>query len=136
MLYEVITDEAELTPRLTRRDAGSDDFDFLEVSFDSFHDHETSYQFQVNPSGAYRDVVAGGGGGGGGGGGRGGGRGDSSWDPVWTRGVQVTEEGWFAEMRIPFSQLRFGRDERQTWGVQVERTINRIQENATFPFIV
>ena len=37
-------------------------------------------------------------------------------------------------MQIPFSQLRFGSDEYQEWGIQVERKINRNQETATFPF--
>jgi len=130
-------DDQPLTPRMTRRDQGGGDFDFLIVSFDSFHDHETSYQFRVNPSGSYRDAVSGGGGGGGGfgGGGGGGGGGDSSWDPVWSRATEVSAQGWSAEMRIPFSQLRFSRDAEQVWGIHVERNVHRTQERTVFPFI-
>jgi hypothetical protein len=135
MLY----DDDPLTQRMNRRDAGRGDFDFLTVSFDSFHDHETSYAFSVNPSGSYRDAVSGGGGGGGGGGrgggDGGGGGGDTSWDPVWTRAVQVTDRGWSAEMRIPFSQLRFSRDAEQVWGIHVSRNVHRSQERTVFPFI-
>jgi hypothetical protein len=128
MLY----DDGEITPRMTRRDQGRGDFDYLAVRFDSFHDHETSYQFYMNPTGSFRDAVSGGGGGGGG---RGGGGGDASWDPVWTRAAQVTEEGWSAEMRIPFSQLRFSREAEQVWGIHVERFIYRAQERTVFPFV-
>jgi hypothetical protein len=127
MLY----DDGAVTPRMTRRDVGRGDFDFIAVSFDSFHDHETSYQFYVNPSGSFRDAVSSGGGGVGGG--RGGG--DLSWDPVWTRGTQVTDEGWSAELRIPFSQLRFSPDEQQVWGIHVQRFIYRSQERVAYPFI-
>jgi hypothetical protein len=127
MLY----DDGPLTPRLTRRDAGTGDFDYLTVRFDSFHDHETSYDFSVNPSGSFRDAILAGGGGGGRGGGGGG---DTSWDPVWRRATQVTDEGWSAEMRIPFSQLRFSREDVQVWGIYVVRNIHRTQERTIFPF--
>ncbi len=54
MLY----DSSPITTRLTRRDAGSGDFDYITVNFDSYHDHETVYQFAVNPSGTTRDAVS------------------------------------------------------------------------------
>jgi len=133
MLY----DDGPLTPRLTRRDAGTGDFDYFTLAFDSYHDHETSYQFSVAVTGSYRDAVSGGGGGGGGdGGGRGGGGGggDNSWDPVWTRAVQTSERGWSAEVRIPFSQLRFSRDAEQVWGIRINRQVHRLQERTAFPF--
>jgi len=128
MLY----DQGAISPRLTRRDAGTGDFDFITVRFDSFHDHETSYDFSVAASGSYRDAIAGGGGGGRGGGDGGG---DNSWDPVWSRATRITDEGWSAELRIPFSQLRFSPDEEQVWGVYVVRNIHRNQERTVFPFI-
>jgi hypothetical protein len=118
-------DRSPVTTRLARRDSGLGDSDRFVVLLDSYHDHETAYRFWTNPSGVKGDAIVTGNGTGGG---------DSSWDPVWDLSVAVDEDGWVVEMRIPFSQLRFGRDEEQVWGVQVERTINRVQENATFPF--
>ncbi|HET9949338.1 MAG TPA: DUF5916 domain-containing protein [Longimicrobiales bacterium] len=120
-----LSDRSPLTTRLARRDAGLGDSDRFVVMFDSFHDHETAYRFWTNPSGVKGDAIVTGNGTGGG---------DSSWDPVWDLAVAVTDDGWSVEMRIPFSQLRFSRQQRQVWGIQVERTINRNQENATFPF--
>ena len=61
-----------------------------------------------------------------------GGEADASWDPVWTAAAVTTDSGWTAEMRIPFSQLRFGRADVQTWGLQLERRIARKQEQAFF----
>ncbi len=123
MLY----DSFPVTTRLQRHDIGAGDFDFITVSLDSYHDHETSYNFSTNPSRSINDAVSSSGGGGG--------RGqDISWDPVWEVATQITDVGWSAEMRIPFSQLRFSSDEEQVWGIQVRRSIHRNQERSTFPF--
>jgi hypothetical protein len=46
----------------------------------------------------------------------------------------VDEDGWTAEMRIPFSQLRFGAAEEQVWGLQIERILHRRQEWSQFSF--
>jgi len=120
-----LDDRTAVTTRLARRDAGLGDSDRFVVMLDSYHDHETAYRFWTNPSGVKGDAIVTGNQTGGG---------DSSWDPVWDLATSVTESGWVVEMRIPFSQLRFGRQDTQTWGIQVERTIHRNQENATFPF--
>ena len=80
-----------------------------------------------------------GGGGGSGGGGRRGGMsaslaaalggapaGDTSWDALFESSGTLVEEGWTAEMAIPFKSLRYpsrGRGERHRWGFQVVRTI-------------
>ncbi len=118
-------DRSGVTTRLARRDSGLDDSDVLVVLLDSYHDHETAYRFWANPSGSKGDAIVTG---------NSTGAGDASWDPVWQVETQVTASGWIAEMRIPFSQLRFSGDQLQVWGVQVERRINRNQESATFPF--
>ncbi len=124
-----LDDQSPLTTRLARRDARLGDSDLLVVLLDSYHDHETAYRFWTNPSGVKGDEIVTGTGIGNGIRG-----GDLSWDPVWDLATEVTGSGWTVEMRIPFSQLRFSRDERQVWGIQIERDINRNQENATFPF--
>ena len=143
MLY----DSFPITTRLARRDPRRNDFDHITISLDSYHDHETTYRFSVNPSGTYGDAVSSSGGGGGGrgrggrrgrgggrGGGPGGGGGDSSWDPVWDVATRITEAGWSAEMRIPFSQLRFSPDEKQVWGIEIKKNIHRNQERVAYSF--
>ena len=46
---------------------------------------------------------------------------ESQFDPVWDAAAQLTADGWTAEMRIPFSQLRFPAAEHQRWGLQIDR---------------
>lgn len=132
-------DRGRVMTRLLRRDALAQDSDWLEVSFDAYHDHQTASTFAVNPAGVRRDQtgVDAPEGGGGRGGGRGGppSSGGSEWNPVWEVATAVTDSGWMAEMRIPLSQLRFGRAEVQTWGLQVRRTIARRAEEAMFAFV-
>ena len=39
-----------------------------------------------------------------------------------------TNEGWFAEIKIPFSTLKFSAANEQTWGINFERNIRRKRE--------
>ncbi len=92
--------------------------DKLTIILDPYHDHLTRAVFEVNPSGVKGDAL-----------GAGGSNLDASWDPVWDEASHVDSLGWTAEMRIPLSQLRFrARDTLQTWGLQVVRTIDRLNE--------
>ena len=52
--------------------------------------------------------------------------GDTSWDALFESSGTLVEDGWTAEMAIPFKSLRYpsrGRGERHRWGFQVVRTI-------------
>jgi hypothetical protein len=124
-------DRSSVTTRLGRRDMALSSSDWFRVSIDSHFDRRTAYRFDVNPSGVRRDGVLGGGGGGGGG--FTGSDGDLAWDAVWDARTSVDDEGWSAELRIPFSQLRFVQG-AGTWGIQFERVIDRRQELALFSF--
>ena len=108
--------------RLVRRDASANS-DYIEVIFDTYHDHIGRLFFQVNPSGARYDAN-----------GLGGGE-DGSWDPVWEVKTAIDSLGWTAEMRIPFSQLRYPHTSaEQTWGLQVWRQENRLNELSQWAF--
>lgn len=48
---------------------------------------------------------------------------DEGYDPVWDARVTADERGWSAELWIPFSQLRFNRQDPQVWGLNVQRRI-------------
>jgi hypothetical protein len=102
--------------RLVRRD-GDVSSDYIQVIFDTYHDHIGRLFFLVNPSGVKNDANGLGGGG------------DPSWDPVWEVQTAIDSLGWTAEMRIPFSQLRYpSTAEEQTWGLQIWRQENRLNE--------
>ncbi|HKA59828.1 MAG TPA: DUF5916 domain-containing protein [Gemmatimonadales bacterium] len=101
---------------LARRDADISS-DYIQVIFDTYHDHIGRLFFLVNPSGVKQDANGLGGGG------------DPSWDPVWEVATNIDSLGWTAEMRIPFSQLRYpNTSEEQMWGLQIWRQENRLNE--------
>ena len=115
-------DRQKVITRLGRRDMDRGDSDWFAAIFDSYHDHQSSYVFLLNPSGVQRDAA------------RTDNNADPSWDAVWEGTAHIDADGWTAEMRIPFSQLRFSTQQEQTWGVQFERDITRRGEFAVFAF--
>ncbi|HET7458885.1 MAG TPA: DUF5916 domain-containing protein, partial [Gemmatimonadaceae bacterium] len=116
-------DAGPVTARLGRRDGPLGDSDWFGVMIDSYHDHRTAFGFDVNPLGVRRDEI------------KTIDEDDNSWDAVWEVATSVDADGWTAEYRIPFSQLRFGSATEQTWGVQFERIIGRNHEYAVSTFI-
>ncbi|HEX6434893.1 MAG TPA: DUF5916 domain-containing protein, partial [Gemmatimonadales bacterium] len=53
-----------------------------------------------------------------------------TWDGVWDGKVSRDSLGWTAELRIPYSQLRFQRQKANRWGVNFKREIARRNERA------
>lgn len=118
------SDPRRIISRLARRDASTHSDEFR-VFIDSYHDRRTAFEFVVNPAGVKKDVLIG----------EDGDFDDASWDPVWAAATSVDSLGWTAEIRIPFSQLRFASEPDQVWGVHFVRWIERKNEQAMFPFI-
>ena len=92
--------------------------DKIVVALDPYHNHRDQALFEVNPLGVKGDAFDG----------------DPSWDPIWQAATHVDSLGWTAEMRIPFSQLRFARDSDQTWGMEVWRYSDRLNERDMWAF--
>jgi hypothetical protein len=117
---------ARVERRMSRRD--DIDGDWIEVAIDSFHDHRTAFCFGVNAAGVKRDAMA---------------INDSNWDdntdldwdPIWEVETALDGEGWTAEMRIPFTQLRFAGRPEQAWGFQVARRLFRKNERSLWQHI-
>src|SRR3712207_4201130 len=81
------------------------------VSLDTYRDRRTAYTFSVTPAGVRIDYYH---------------PSDSedhdhSFDPVWEARTVIDSLGWTAELRIPFSQLRFTAGQEQLWGVNLAR---------------
>ncbi|MBA2565060.1 MAG: carbohydrate binding family 9 domain-containing protein [Gemmatimonadetes bacterium] len=106
-------DPAALEPVLTRRDEDGN-AERLVVSLDTYHDRRTAYSFAVTTSGVRldwfhpEDDES---------------RKDDTFNPVWLARTARDATGWTAEMRIPFSQLRFSGSPEQVWGVNVHRIV-------------
>ena len=99
---------------MTRRD-GTGNAERIQVTFDTHHDLRTGYGFSVSASGVRSDYhhssddeMRGR---------------ESQYDPVWSADAVIDSLGWTAEMRIPFSQIRFPNAETQEWGMQLDRWI-------------
>ncbi|HEX9936837.1 MAG TPA: DUF5916 domain-containing protein [Longimicrobium sp.] len=112
---------AGVRTRLTRRDQATEG-DRLQLTFDTYHDHAGRTVFTVNPSGVKGDA------------GQASPGADPSWDPVWSYAARADSLGWTAEIRIPWSQLRFGRDSAQLWGMQIQRWVDRLNEVSLWSF--
>ena len=108
---------------LTRRDAGSAS-DWIQVYIDSYFDRRTAYQFSVNPLGVKQDAYW-----------YNENESDDSWDAVWDVVVRRTTDGWQAEFRIPFSQLRFSGKGDGQLGFAISRQVARLNETSTWPLI-
>ncbi len=92
--------------------------DKLVIVLDPYHNHLDQARFEVNPAGVRGDQF----------------NGDPSWDPIWEAASHVDSLGWTAEMRIPYSQLRFSRDSSQLWGMQILRYTDRLNEQDMWSF--
>ncbi len=98
-----------ITSRLSRRDGFVGDR--MNVLIDSYHDLRTAFLFTVTAAGVRGDEIIT----------NNGDNIDDSWNPIWSTKAVIDADGWSAEMKIPLSQLRFGDDSKQIWGLNITR---------------
>ena len=110
----------KIVKRMSRRDGY--DGDYIEVALDTDLDYRTAFSFTVSAAGVKSDISLS----------QNGLKGDRNWNPIWYAKTQIDEKGWTAEMKIPMSQLRFGRGQDQVWGLQVVRKFFRNQERSVW----
>ena len=108
---------------LTRRDQRSPS-DWIRIVVDSYFDRRSAYEFGVNPVGVKTDRYY-----------FNDGQSDDSWDAVWEVEVEKDAEGWRAEFRIPFSQLRFNNTSGGPVGFSIIREVGRLAETSTWPLL-
>ncbi|UCF37423.1 MAG: carbohydrate binding family 9 domain-containing protein [Acidobacteriota bacterium] len=102
-----------------RRDAPLSNDDYVGLYLDTYHDHRNFYYFSTNALGTRRDGIV-----------TDARSYNTAWNGIWQARARITDEGWSAEYRIPFSTLRFGGDQPMTWGFNISRAIRRKQESA------
>jgi hypothetical protein len=113
--------------RLAERDRSVRVDDWVRLTLDTFDDQRQAYIFYVNPLGSQTDGLwiegmrrwRGFGGGGGGG------SVDFNPDFIWESNGRLNDEGWAAEVRIPYVSLRFREVAVQDWGFNVTREVKR-----------
>jgi hypothetical protein len=123
----------KIRARMTRReDIFSDDS--VEIMVDTFHDARRAYAFTANPFGIQWDALWTEGSIGTGGAGDFTGF-DPSFDTVWRSEGRLTSRGYLVLMAIPFKSLRFPGNDHQEWGIILNRTIPRTNQNIFWPRI-
>jgi len=55
---------------------------------------------------------------------------DESWNAVWDSEVQILDNGWSVEYRIPYAALRFPNAKEQTWNINFARSVRRDREES------
>lgn len=117
-----IDDPSKIRAQITRRDALFSD-DRVNVSLDTFHDHRRNYGFDANPYGIQMDGI------------NTEGMDDFNFDTLWYSEGKITETGYTVFMTIPFKSLRFRNAPQQTWGVLLNRVIQRKNEFVNWPYV-
>lgn len=117
-------DPSLIRKQLTARDGEQQqDVDFFSVFVDTYNDQQNGFQFLATTAnvqtdakltGALNNFL--------------GQYGDKAWDAVWESQVQMKNDGWCVEMRIPYLSLRFSKKDVQTWGIQFLRYLRRNSE--------
>lgn len=102
--------------RLSRRDGFQGDR--INVILDSNNDKRTAFIFTVTAAGVKGDETLT----------ENGKNIDATWNPIWYADASIDKDGWNGEMKIPLSQLRFGGEGDQVWGLNVSRAFFRTSE--------
>ncbi len=110
------TEPDKIEKRLSRRDNFVGDG--VAILIDSYNDKQNAFVFIVTAAGVKVDEFAT----------ENGNNFDDSWNPIWYTASNLDDEGWTAEMKIPFSQLKFGKSKEQIWGLECSRMVFREDE--------
>ncbi len=88
--------------------------DVFAVFINGYNDGQQQYSFFVTAGDSQSDCI------------RTAGQGeDFSWDAIWYSKAKMVDDGWQVEIFIPYAALRFPKQEKQTWGIQLFREIRR-----------
>ena len=111
-----MSDPGRPTALLARRDTFNQS-DFLSINIDPQLDRLSGNAFTITPANVqidtvlYNDIGE-----------------DGSWDGVWESAARIVPDGWIAEVRVPFSQLRFPDKPLHVWGLNITRRTVRNNE--------
>ncbi|KAF0235546.1 MAG: hypothetical protein FD181_3443 [Prolixibacteraceae bacterium] len=111
-----------MNPILGRRDVNTGDM--AGIALDSYNDKQTAFEFNLTAAGQKVDLMH---------------MGEYGWDfewnAVWDGKTSVGDSAWYAEMRVPFTQIRFSKESEQIWGMHIWRWIHRFQEESQWKLI-
>jgi hypothetical protein len=115
-------DPEGITAKELARDVSLGDDDRVQILLDTYLDGRSGYWFQIGPRGSIGDALVN----------ENGKDFNKSWDGLWDGRAKITENGWDAEMVIPFKTMGFKKD-NSTWGLKLIRYIKRKSEASYWP---
>lgn len=120
--YLIDNEPERILRQFTQRDnIGQSDFFLIDIN--TYNDGENQTRFIVTSAGALADAKMSGE------------REDYSYNVVWDAEISYDENGWYAEIVIPYAALRFPEREEQLWGLQFGRQIAHLNENYTWNYV-
>lgn len=118
---------SKINTNTKRRDDLTENTEWCGLLIDTYNDRENALAFYVTPTGARLDMAL---------------SNDIvgpnafnlSWNTFWDGAAKITEDGWFAEIRIPFSSLPFESvDGKTVMGITTWRYLARNDETDIYP---
>lgn len=98
--------------------------DIAGIAIDSYNDKQTAFEFNLTSAGQKVDLMH---------------MGEYGWDfdwnAVWDGKTSLGDSAWYAEMRIPFTQIRYAKKEEHVWGMHIWRYIYRLSEETQWKLI-
>ena len=111
--------------QLSQRDRLDDaNTDKIEIRINPFNDGQLDYSFSVSSADVQQDVKF-----------SSNGKEEKNWNMVWESATSTNRDGWIAEIKIPYSALRFPKMKTQDWSLNIRRTIRRFREAYTWNYI-
>ena len=100
--------------------------DYFGVYIDPYNQGQLAFGFFVTPAGVQADIKAT--------------KSDedtedTNWNAVWESKTQINSDGWTVEMKIPYSAIRFTKNQKSAWGLNMFRNIRRHNSNNSWNFI-
>lgn len=120
-LYDSSPDS--ILKELCKRDDSNANTDNFGVDLIPFNDGINAYSFKVTASGVQIDEKYSANGG------------DENWNAVWQSEVSFDDKGWYVEIKIPYSAIRFPKKEIHTWGINFWRNIRRKREWSSWNYV-
>ena len=109
ILAYLYDDPKKIKRHLTERDQlDGKDVDVFSIGIDTYNDKQNAFTFKVSATGVQEDAKVSA-------------IEDETWNAVWESKVSMRKDGWIAEIKIPFSAIRFSKKSLQTWGIQFTR---------------
>ena len=112
----------KIVRQFTQRD-NLEQSDYFQVDINTYDDGENQIRFAVTAAGTRADAKITGE------------NTDFGFNIVWDAAVSQDQNGWYAEMRIPYAALRFPESKEQEWGIQFLRQISHKNESYTWNYV-